>query len=204
MLVISGYSDRINHALAFAAKHHDQLVRRGTRSPYFTQPANVAIILTRYGCEQDIVVAGILQEVVEDFVRGGFSREMLDERIGDKFGRRITDLLLSIVQRRVDDDGIELSPNERRQDQLDRLRDAPDEARWVFAAATLHGAASLLADLRRTVDPDSVWSRLILGKDATVGWYESVRARLRAVEFDAPIVAELSEAVDELQRARDQ
>ena len=41
-----GYSDRVNHALAFAAKHHDQQVRRGTRAPYATHPANVAIILS--------------------------------------------------------------------------------------------------------------------------------------------------------------
>src|SRR5688572_7634594 len=36
-----GYSDRVNHALAFAAKYHDQQVRKGLRAPYFTQPANV-------------------------------------------------------------------------------------------------------------------------------------------------------------------
>jgi (p)ppGpp synthase/HD superfamily hydrolase len=44
-----GYSDRINHAFAFAAKHHYRQVRKGTRLPYLTHPANVAVILTRYG-----------------------------------------------------------------------------------------------------------------------------------------------------------
>src|SRR6478672_4460651 len=47
-VMTTGYSDRINHALAFAAKHHDQEVRKGTRLPYVTRPANVAIILARY------------------------------------------------------------------------------------------------------------------------------------------------------------
>ena len=28
----TGYSDRINHALAFAAKHHDRQVRKGNRA----------------------------------------------------------------------------------------------------------------------------------------------------------------------------
>ena len=72
----TGYSDRINHALAFAAKHHDQQVRKGTRLPYLTHPANVAIILTRYGQDDDTVVAGILHDVIEDCVRDGFTREL--------------------------------------------------------------------------------------------------------------------------------
>lgn len=195
---ISGYSDRINHALAFAAKHHDQQVRRGRRSPYLTQPANVAIILTRYGCHEDAVVAGILVEVVEDFVRGGFSREMLDERIGNKFGPRVIELLLTITPRRADNDGVELSADERRADLLERIELAPDDARWVFAAVAVHGAAALLADLRRTVDPDSVWARVVIGKEAMLSWYDGVRTRLRSVGFSAPIVDELAEVVDSL------
>ena len=64
-----GYSDRIHHALAYAAKHHDREVRRGTRTPYFTAPSNVAVILTRYGRPEDTVVAGVLQPAVEDLLR---------------------------------------------------------------------------------------------------------------------------------------
>jgi geranylgeranyl pyrophosphate synthase len=47
-------------ALAYATKHHDQQVRRGTRSPYLTRHANVAVILARYGSDEDTAVAGIL------------------------------------------------------------------------------------------------------------------------------------------------
>ena len=68
-----GYSDRIHHALAYAAKHHDREVRKGTRTPYFTAPASVAVILTRYGQGEDTVVAGVLQPAVEDMLREGES-----------------------------------------------------------------------------------------------------------------------------------
>jgi hypothetical protein len=194
-----GYSDRIHHALAFAAKHHDQQIRRGTRSPYLTQPANVAIILTRYDCTEDTVVAGILLDIVEDFVRGGYAQAMLDERVGEKFGREVLKALLAVIPRRSDDDGVELSIGERRDDVLARLEQASDEARWAFTATALHGAASLLADLRRTVDPDSVWIRIGAGKDATVHWYQRVHSRLREVGFAAPIVEEFAAVVDQLQ-----
>lgn len=198
---LPGYSDRINHALAFVAKHHDQQVRRGTRSPYLTQPGNVAIILTRYDCPEDVVVAGILLDVVEDFVRAGHAKGMLDERVGGKFGHEVLSMLLAVVPRRSDDNGIELSSNERRDDVLSRLDHASEGALWVFTATALHGAASLLADLRRTVDLDSVWVRIGTGKDVTLEWYQRVHARLLAVGFTAPIVGEFATVVTELHLA---
>src|SRR5262245_71829 len=103
-MTITGYSDRINHALAFAAKHHDQQVRKGTRLPYITHPANVALILTRYGRDDDTVVGGILHDVIEDCVRQSYTREMLEQRIGDKFGMNVLDIVLVVTYRRVDDE----------------------------------------------------------------------------------------------------
>ena len=117
-MTITGYSDRINHALAFAAKHHDQQVRKGTRLPYLTHPANVAIILTRYQRDDETIVAGILHDVIEDCVREAYSREMLEQRIGDKFGDDVLNTVLAVTHRRVDDDGMEFSNDERRDDYL--------------------------------------------------------------------------------------
>jgi (p)ppGpp synthase/HD superfamily hydrolase len=192
-----GYSDVINHALAFAAKHHDRQVRKGTRLPYLTHPANVAIILTRYERDNDTVVSGILHDVIQDCVQDGYSRTMLEQRIGDKFGGNVLETVLAVTYRKVDDDGVELSGDERRTDYLERLANASTEARWVCAADKIHSAASLISDLRRTVDPESVWSRFG-GKAATSRWYRQVYERLREVGFDAPIMSELDAVSAEL------
>jgi (p)ppGpp synthase/HD superfamily hydrolase len=196
---IQGYSDRINHALAFAAKHHDQRVRGGTRPPYFTQPANVGIILTRYGCDDAVVIAGILFDVIEDCLRDGLTRETLDRRIGEKFGIDVLDIDLAIAQRRINERGVELSPDERREDALARLGSVPEQALWVRAAAALHNAATLLADLERTIDPASVWSRFPAGRTGTVRWYRRLHDRMRETGFDAPIVGELADVVTSLE-----
>src|SRR5205809_6342274 len=113
-MATKGYSDRINHALAFAAKHHDRQVRKGTRLPYLTHPANVAVILSRYGRDSDTVVAGILHDVIEDCIRDGYTREMLEQRVGDKFGAKVLETVLAVTYRRQDDEGIELSGDERK------------------------------------------------------------------------------------------
>ncbi|MEK7239110.1 MAG: HD domain-containing protein [Gemmatimonadota bacterium] len=200
---MTGYSDRINHAFAFAAKHHDQQVRKGTRLPYITHPANVAFILARYGQADDTVVAGILHDVIEDCVRENWTREMLEERIGEKFGTAVLETVLMVTHRKVDDDGNELDKQEKKADYLLRLAQASDSARWVCAADKIHNASSVLADLRRTVDPESVWGRFSVGKEGTIRWYRAVHERLKELGFDAPILAELRSVAEALEQYSD-
>jgi len=198
-MTISGYSDRINHALAFAAKHHDRQVRKGTRLPYLTHPANVAIILTRYGRDEDTVIAGILHDVIEDCVRENYTREMLEQRIGDKFGSGVLDTVLAVTHRAMDDSGMELSSEERKDDYLERLATTSDSARWVCAADKLHNAGTIVADLQRTIDPATVWGRFSVGRDGTIRWYRRVYERLRELGFSASIMDELRRVVEALE-----
>ena len=196
-----GYSDRINHALAFAAKHHDTLVRKGLRMPYVTHAANVAVILTHYGCAEMVVVSGILHDVIEDSVRDGYTRDDLFDRIGAKFGEDMLQTVLAVTRRRTDDDGVEMSKDDVKDDYLARLATASDDARWVCAAHNLHNAGTILADLQRTIEPATVWLRGGLGRDSTLHWYRAVHERLRAVGFQAPIMHELGEMVVQLESA---
>ncbi len=198
-MTFTGYSDRINHALAYAAKHHDQQVRKGTRLPYFTQPANVAVILTRYSCSEDAVVAGILHDVVQGAIREGWDVATLEDRIGSKFGNHVLQLAVSVVERRIDDDGVELSLEDKRQDRLDRFELAQADSLWVAAATELHNANTLLSDLKRTAFPETVWARVSAGRTGTVEQLNKIVARFREIGFTAPIVAELQAVGGELQ-----
>jgi HD domain len=198
---VVGYSDRVNHAFAFAAKHHDKQVRKGTALPYLTHPANVAVILTRYGCDENTVLAGILHDVVEDSVRDGYTREDLDERIGAKFGSEVLETVLAATERRIDDAGVELAADDRKADHLERLAGAADAACWVCAANIVHSASAILADLKRSSFPETVWGRFSRGPGTTANWYHRVYDRLAAVGFRAPIMDELRRVTDALQQS---
>ncbi len=196
-----GYSDRINHALAFAAKHHDTQVRKGLRLPYVTHAANVAVILVHYGCDEPVVVSGVLHDVIEDSVRDGYSSDDLTDRIGAKFGHDMLSTVLSVTRRRLDDEGVEMSKDDVKHDYLTRLAAASDSARWVCAAHNLHNAGTIFADLRRTIEPDTVWSRGGSTREGTLLWYRAVHERLQSVGFSAPIMHELGQMVTDLAAA---
>ena len=202
-MTLLGYSDRINHALAFAAKHHDQQVRKGTRLPYLTHPANVAIILTRYGCDETTVVAGILHDVVEDCVTKDYTRDMLEDRIASKFGADVLETVLAVTHRNHDEDGNEFTSEEKKEDYLERLAAASERARWVCAADKLHNANSILTDLKRTEWPENVWARFKVGKEGTIRFYRAVYDRLKALGFTAPIMSELEATVHAMEKHSD-
>lgn len=78
-----GYSDRINHAFTFAAKHHASRARGAGALPFLAAPANVAVILARHGADETTIVAGILHLVLE---AAGRDYPDLHRKVGEKFG----------------------------------------------------------------------------------------------------------------------
>ena len=195
---MNGYSDRINHAFAFAAKHHDREVRKGTRLPYLTHPSNVAIILTRYGQDEETVLSGILLNVVEDYTRDGWTREEIADRLEEKFGADVLDTTIAIATRKFDDDGYEMDRDEQRADYLARLARSGQRSRWLAAADHVHNGSAIIADLGRTVDPDSVWGGFAAGRVGTERWYRAVYERLVEIGFNSPILEELKAVSSEI------
>jgi hypothetical protein len=70
----------------------------------------------------------------------------------------------------------------------------------VCAADKIHNGSSIAADLKRTLDPDTIWSRFSAGRLGTVRWYRRVYERLRELGFDASIMAELREVAEALEQ----
>jgi sugar phosphate isomerase/epimerase len=50
------------------------------------------------------------------------------------------------------------------------------------------------------MDPDTVWNRFTSGREGTIRWYRRVYERLRELGFDGPIMGELRNVAEELER----
>ncbi len=76
----------IFQAVEFASTAHSGHFRKGTNVPYIIHPLGVAKILIEHGCSEEIVVAGILHDTVEDTA-------ITLEDIRRSFGERVDHLV---------------------------------------------------------------------------------------------------------------
>ena len=142
-----GYSDRVAHALAFAAKHGAPPPRRGESPTWPTQPANIAVILARHGTDEATIVAGVLCTILNEATP--VRRQELAEKIRDKFGDQVSGILRQVIEPRFDGRGKERSWEAYKLDFLAGLALADPRALEVAAAQQIHLCGSLLADVRR-------------------------------------------------------
>lgn len=80
---------RLITALAFAVRAHGDVKqeRKGTDFPYVAHPIRVAEILDRFGCGEDVIVAGFLHDTVED---ADISAEELTAAFGPRVAALVT------------------------------------------------------------------------------------------------------------------
>src|ERR1035437_4169278 len=92
------YTLRIQKAIQFAIKTHEldqKQKRKGKDVPYITHPLSVGLILANIGATEDVVIAGILHDTIEDSIE---KNKVTKEIISDMFGQSVSDLVLSVTE----------------------------------------------------------------------------------------------------------
>jgi (p)ppGpp synthase/HD superfamily hydrolase len=175
-------------AFVFAAEKHAGQTRKASTIPYIAHLMGVASLVLEFGGDEDMAIAALLHDVVEDC--GG--APMLKE-VRRKFGSRVA----KIVDGCTDSD-IEPKPpwRERKESYIRHLKDADADTRLVSAADKLNNVRSILADYREV--GESVWERFHGGREGTLWYY---RALLQEFLRRKPsrLIRELELAVRELE-----
>jgi (p)ppGpp synthase/HD superfamily hydrolase len=165
-----GYSDRIHHAFAFAAKHYGVTPPVGEGTAYLAHPSNLAVILTRYGADQITVVAGILHLVLEE--ASPDRRLVLEHKIADKFGSVALAIAKGAMEPRYDDRG-ERPWRMCKIDYLSRLALAEPRALDICVADEIHNCGATSVALRR-LGVEYLRAVTRAGSDQTIWWYRSL------------------------------
>ena len=179
-----GYSDRIHHAFAFAAKHRSSSSSSIGKVDTLAHPANLAVILARYAMEQPTVVAGILHLVLE--VARPVERSGLERKIGEKFGPVVLAIARDAVEPRHDLRGKELPWRTGKLEFLAHLSSAEPRALDIAVADEMHLCGVTLTALRR-LGVEYVRTYAAASSEQTIWWYRSLRSEEHTSELQSPI-----------------
>ena len=183
-----GFSARYDAALTLAARAHRDQLRKGTDIPYIAHPVHVSLILIRHGFDEDLAVAGLLHDVVED-------TEVPMEQLAATFGDEVARLVKAVSETKSVD-GADLPWEQRKAEKLAHLRTGVPDVAALKAADAIHNARAIVSDFGQ-VGP-AVWTRFKRGADQTAWYYQEILEAVRAKLGDHPIVAELAAVVAEL------
>ena len=151
--------NRIHRAIEFAAIKHRGQVRKGTNIPYIVHPMEVMQILTAEGCAEDVIIAGLLHDTVED---AGVTLE----EINRNFGKRVAEL----VEAESEDKTKEWE--ERKQTTLDFLQICEEDEAICCLADKLSNITSIAFDCERI--GEKVWERFRRGKEQEAWYYRGI------------------------------
>jgi (p)ppGpp synthase/HD superfamily hydrolase len=185
-------TERFDRALLYATHVHGGQARKGTSTPYVAHLLAVAATVLEYGGSEDMAIAGLLHDAVED--QGGDAR--LDD-IRNRFGDRVAD-----VVRACSDSTAANEPKEdwrlRKTRYLEHLNTVDEETLLVSLSDKIHNARSILRDLRKPEIGTSIWQRFKPTKAETL-WYYRELAEVFQRRLRGQLANELAEIVSVLE-----
>jgi len=179
---------RFEQALLFATRKHAGQLRKGTPAPYISHLIAVAGLVLEAGGDEDLAIAALLHDVVEDC--GG--KPMLKE-VRRRFGKRVAKVVDGCT------DTYETPKpawKKRKKDYIRHLRTANADVRLVSAADKVHNLRHILTDYRE--DGEKIWERFNGKREGTVWYYRALLNQFRRHKPNR-VVNQLSRLVKELE-----
>jgi (p)ppGpp synthase/HD superfamily hydrolase len=187
---MAAYSARYEAALVLAIRAHRAQLRKGSDIPYASHPIHVSVILLRHGYHEDLAVAGLLHDVVED-------QDVSIGSIGEEFGPVVAEIVSAVTEKKSEG-GAKRPWEVRKQEALAHMREGSLSVAALKAADVLHNSHSFAAQLRET--GPGTWRHFSRGPEDALWYYRSVAEVARERLGPAPLVEELEQAIRDLEQ----
>jgi len=92
------YTLKIKNAVRFSIKTHEiyqKQKRKGKDVAYITHPMTVGVILAMARAREDVIIAGILHDTIEDSVE---EKKVDEKMLSDRFGEKVTEIVKSVSE----------------------------------------------------------------------------------------------------------
>jgi (p)ppGpp synthase/HD superfamily hydrolase len=178
------YTQKIQDAINFSIQVHEEPVkqkRKGKDVPYITHPLTVGLILAQAGANEDVVVAGILHDTIEDCEPYG---TVTKDSIAGKFGDTVAELVDSVTEK---DKGLDW--HARKEAALDEIRQFSNDSLLVKSGDVISNNTELIADYDR--DGETTFERFNAPKEETIPHTLSVIKVIQDAWEDNPLHGDL-------------
>jgi (p)ppGpp synthase/HD superfamily hydrolase len=153
------YTSRLYDAIELAARAHHNQVRKGTEIPYVVHPLAVAGWLIRANCPENMVIAALLHDVVED-------TPVTFEEVRSQFGSEVVGLVAALSE-----PDKKASWEDRKAHTVDYLeKQANDDVLMIALADKLDNVRAIRNGLES--EPERFWDRFNRPREKQKWYYE--------------------------------
>ena len=186
---------RIEKAIVRATVLHQSQKRKISGVPYIVHPYSVAFLLAHYTDDEDVIIAGLLHDTLEDIPE--YTEEMLREEFGERACTIVKEVTEDFTQAEKEDHSIRgKNWRARKEKYLASLSNDSKEALLVATADKIHNMRSALDEYR--IHGDSVWEKFKRNADNLI-WFYTEAARVINEHLEHPLVEEMNRLLLELQ-----
>ena len=171
-------SKRLDDAICYAVQCHSGQKRKAGGLPYIVHPLAVFENLVSMNASEDLLIAGLLHDVLEDT---GAKKEEIESR----FGQKVLDLVLSHTEDKTH------SWKQRKSDGVEFLRHAGRQEKMLVLADQLANLRSIHQS-EKTMH-DKVFDFFNAGKEDIAWYYRSSRDAMSDLAEDADVREEFQE-----------
>lgn len=189
-------SDRFLAALNYAARKHASQRRKSSDVPYLSHLLAVCSILMEYTIDEDVWIAGLLHDAVED--QGG---EQTATEIEEQFGVKVAELVRQCSEITSDAEGNRPPWLERKLTYMKGLAEKDAPVLLISLADKLHNARSILKDF--ILCGNDAYCKFTAGKNGTHWYYhEMIDCYRTSGKVPEQLLKELEETVAQFAPAR--
>lgn len=154
-------------AIKFAVDAHKNQFRKGTNIPYIVHPINVMKTLGRLTDEQNVIIAGLLHDILED-------TNVTENDIKTKFGEDVLYLVKKASEAaKLENSTVSKDWKSRKQSTIEHLKKEKDERVMLIACADkLDNVSDIIFDYEKS--GEKLWQKFNAGKEKQLWYYNTL------------------------------
>ncbi|MFZ2544546.1 MAG: HD domain-containing protein [Candidatus Saccharimonadales bacterium] len=182
----------IEKAQNIATYAHDGQTRKGSDVPYIVHPIAVAELVQKQGASDEVVIAALLHDVLEDVSSDRYSR---DNMLHD-FGKTVVGLVEGVSEIKTNDLGDKIPWLDRKKAYIKGLQNGTDDMALVSLADKIHNISTFINDF--SVQGDDMWSNFNSTPEQQHWYYRTLIETVFIPRFgrEHQLVMQLNEFLD--------